>query len=238
MTLFPENISTYGQEIDRLFYTISALVAVAFVISLFILLYPLFNNGAKRVKKASYFTGGKRTHFKWVAIAMLAMAMSDFYFLYAEHGAWVTIEETQVKPDFHVAVTGRQWNWAFTYPGPDGKLYTKDDVVINEMNSELHVPINKNIVVDLWAKDVLHSFFVSNIRLKQDCVPGRLIQRWFNLTKTGTYDIACAELCGVLHGKMRNFLVVDNQQRFDGYIDSLYKAHAPAPAITMTNPSN
>ncbi len=236
MTIFPENISTYGQEIDRLFYTISALVAVAFVISLFVLLYPLFNNSAKRVKKATYFTGAKRKHFRWITFALVALALSDFYFLYAEHGAWVTIEQTQVKPDFHVSITGRQWNWAFTYPGLDGKLYTPDDIVINEMNSELHVPINKNIVVDLWAKDVLHSFFVPNIRLKQDCVPGRMIQRWFKLTKTGTYDIACAELCGLLHGKMRNFLVVESQEKFNGYIDSLYKKNAPA--LTMTNPSN
>jgi|ERR1051326_9035883 cytochrome c oxidase subunit 2 len=230
MKIFPENISTYGQEIDNLFWLITAFAGVAFVISLFILFYPLIRNNSKKVKRAAYFTGENRKHFKWVTTAMILLAMSDFVILVVEHGTWEKMENIPSQQDVHLVVTGRQWNWIFTYPGPDGKLYTADDVTVDEQNSELHVPVNKNIIMDLKARDVLHSFFVVNTRLKQDVIPGRTNQRWFNITKEGRYDISCAEICGIMHSRMRNFLVVESQQKYEEYLKALYAKHAaPRP---------
>ncbi|HEY4798211.1 MAG TPA: hypothetical protein VII99_03955 [Bacteroidia bacterium] len=225
--VFPENISTYGNEIDNLFWLIFAISAVAFIVSLFVLLYPLYSNHHSKKKKADYITGEKKSHFKWVAIAVVIMALSDFAIMFAEHGTWAKIEEDPVSVDFHIAVTGRQWNWIFTYPGKDGILYTADDITIDDQNSELHVPVNKNIVFDLKSRDVVHSFFLKNIRLKQDAVPGRTIKRWFNCIKEGKYEIACSEICGVLHSQMRNWLVVDSQENFDNYINALYNQNQP-----------
>jgi len=65
----------------------------------------------------------------------------------------------------------KQFNWEMTYPGPDGKLGTKDDLMVE---NEMHVPVHKVVRIDLTSKDVIHSFFVPNLRLKQDAVPGRL----------------------------------------------------------------
>lgn len=155
-------------------------------------------------------------------MALVVLALSDFVILLEEHNAWAEIEMLPPSSDLHIGITGRQWNWIFTYPGPDGLLNTSDDVVVDEMNSELHIPVNKNIVFDLRARDVLHSFFVTNIRLKQDAIPGRTLKRWFNVTKEGKYDIACAEICGILHAKMHNFLVVDTQENFEKYLRELY----------------
>lgn len=229
MKLFPENVSTYGQEIDNLFWLVLVFVAIAFVISLFVLVYPLVKNHHKKVKRAEYFTGENKKHFRWVIAALILLALSDFMILFAEHHTWNEIEEKPSTTDIHIGITGRQWNWIFSYPGPDGKLYTADDVVVDEQNSELHIPVNKNIVFDLRSKDVVHSLFVINTRLKQDVIPGRVNTRWFNITKEGKYDISCAEICGVLHSKMRNFLVVESEEKYKQFLSALYTKNTNIP---------
>jgi cytochrome c oxidase subunit 2 len=220
--IFPENISTYGSEIDSLFWLIVGITFFAFFVSLYVLLKPLFTNNHKKVPRASYITGHEKKYMRWVVYALIGLTLSDFVILGVEHSTWVKLEQEIPDPDFEVGIIGRQWNWIFVYPGPDGKLFTQDDVRIDEMNSELHLPTNKNIVVHLMAKDVLHSFWVSNIRLKQDCIPGRTNKRWFNLTREGKYDLACAEICGVLHSKMRNFIVAEPEEKFRQFITTLY----------------
>ncbi|MEW6467682.1 MAG: hypothetical protein AB1458_02090 [Bacteroidota bacterium] len=224
-SIFPKNISTYGQEIDNLFWLILFFVTVAFVISLYVLLRPLFTNHYKKVPKARYITGEKKKHFRWITAALVLLALSDFAILFAEHPVWAKTQENIPDPDMHVAIIGRQWNWIFIYPGKDGKLYTADDLYIDEQNSGLHVPVNKTVVFDLKARDVVHSFFVAELRLKQDAIPGRTIKRWFKATETGKYDMACAEICGVLHSQMRNFLVVESQEQFDAYMNTLYEKY-------------
>lgn len=225
-SIFPKNISTFGAEIDNLFWLITIFVLIAFVISLYVLLRPMVTNHYKKVPKAAYFTGEDKKHFRWIVIAMVLLALSDFVILVTEHSTWAKIEQDIPNPDFHVAIIGRQWNWIFQYPGEDGKLYTADDVTVDEQNSELHVPVNKTVVIDLKAKDVLHSFFVAELRLKQDNIPGRTVKRWFNATQEGKYDLVCAEICGVLHTNMRNFLVVDSPEKFEQYLKNLYEKKA------------
>ncbi len=219
MNLFPENISTYGQDIDNLFYLISVPVGIAFLITLIILVYPIMRYRAGNGRKASYIKGQGWAQMKWVIIAMTLLAICDFYMLYAEHSTWVKIEENLPEPEFHVAIMGRQWSWTITYPGKDGKLYTGDDVTTT---NDLHVPINKVVHVDVRALDVVHSVFFPNIRLKQDAIPGRTITRWFETTKTGVYDIPCAEICGMAHASMNGKLTVDTQEDFDAYLHELY----------------
>ncbi|MFN8299849.1 MAG: hypothetical protein U0T75_12140 [Chitinophagales bacterium] len=226
MKLFPENVSTYGGQIDHLFYLILIFVAIAFFISLFVLFYPLVRYHSSNNKKASYITGESSKHFRWITYALVALALSDFVILFAEHDTWETIENVPAKVDVMNIVTGRQWNWIFTYPGPDGKLYTADDVVVDEIDGALHVPVNKNILFDLRSKDVLHSFFVANSRLKQDVIPGRTNTRWINFTKEGKYDISCAEICGSMHGRMRNFIVVESQEKYEQFLQDLYSKNA------------
>ncbi len=145
MNIFPENVSTYGQDIDQLFWLVLVFAGTAFVISVFILLYPLFKNHHSRIQRAKYITGEGKAHFKWVIIALCVLTMSDFIILFAEHHTWEEFETLPQQKDAEYIVTGRQWNWAFTYPGLDGNLGTADDVVIDEPNSELHVPLSKNV---------------------------------------------------------------------------------------------
>ena len=232
MKIFPENVSTYGQEIDSLFWIITVFAGIAFVISLFVLLYPLIRYRHTASPKAQYITGEKKKHFKWITIALVLLLGSDFVILYCEHDAWAQIESAPDKVDVRVGIIARQWNWIFVYPGPDGVLNTSDDVIVDDMNSSLHVPVNKNIVFELRSQDVIHSFFLANARFKQDVLPGRTLVRWFNLTKEGKYDISCTQICGILHSKMRNFVQVESEERYKHFIDSLYSANAPKAALT------
>jgi cytochrome c oxidase subunit 2 len=97
----------------------------------------------------------------------------------------------------------------------------KDDIIIE--NAQLHLPINKNIVVNLSTADVLHSFFLPNFRVKQDALPGKWIKVWFNGTKAGKYEIACAELCGSNHYAMRGEIFMYGQQDYDKWLDGKNK---------------
>ena len=96
--------------------------------------------------------------------------------------AWADVKIR--KPDMAptVEVTGRQFEWRLRYPGKDGKIGTHDDIyAVND----LHIPVNEDILVDLKSMDVLHDFFLPNLRVKQDAVPGMSIPVWFRALETG-----------------------------------------------------
>ena len=98
---------------------------------------------------------------------------------------------------------------------------TKDDLKIE---NELHVPVNKVVILTLKSEDVIHSFFVPNLRLKQDTLPGREIPAWFEAIKAGTYEIPCAELCGFGHSGMKGKLIVHTPADYAKWV----KKHWPS----------
>ena len=102
------------------------------------------------------------------------------------------------------------------YPGPDGKFRTGDDLfTIND----LHFVKDQKTLIHLMAKDVLHSFFLPQLRIKQDAVPGLKISVWFDADQAGQYDLVCAELCGWGHSRMRgNVTVHETQAEFDDWM--------------------
>jgi cytochrome c oxidase subunit 2 len=117
-------------------------------------------------------------------------------------------------------VTGRQFEWRIRYPGKDGVIGTDDD--IHGVN-DLHVPVNEEVVLSIKSQDVLHSFFLPNMRLKQDVVPGMKQHVWFKPNLEGTYDIVCAELCGWGHYKMRGRIVVESRAKYEQWLAEQWK---------------
>jgi cytochrome c oxidase subunit 2 len=111
------------------------------------------------------------------------------------------------------------------YPGADGVFGTWDDI---ESPHLFKVPADEDLVFILHSRDVLHSFFVPQFRLKQDAVPGMAIPMWFNATKNGTYDLICAELCGWGHYKMAGRVEVVSRDEYDAWM-------AEQQAIVMSN---
>jgi len=128
---------------------------------------------------------------------------------------WAKIKGRVPSSDLVIQVTGKQFNWEIVYPGPDGRLGTVDDL---QMENELHVPVGKVVRVALKSKDVIHSFFLPNLRLKQDAVPGREIVAWFEATKPGKYEMPCAELCGFGHSGMGGWLYVHTAEEYENWV--------------------
>jgi cytochrome c oxidase subunit 2 len=97
----------------------------------------------------------------------------------------------------------------------------------------MHVPVNKIVHVHLKSQDVIHSFFVPQFRMKQDAVPGRSIVQWFEATKTGKYELPCAELCGFGHSGMRGWIYVHTADEYAKWAAANLKAEAApaAPAV-------
>jgi cytochrome c oxidase subunit 2 len=112
---------------------------------------------------------------------------------------------------FKVQVMAQQWAWNFRYAGSDGVFNTDDDIITL---NDLRLPVGKKIVFQIISKDVIHSFYLPNARLKVDAIPGRITRMWVQLNKAGSYDIACAEMCGTYHYRMQAYLTVYNEEDF------------------------
>ncbi|AFY52877.1 heme/copper-type cytochrome/quinol oxidase, subunit 2 [Rivularia sp. PCC 7116] len=117
-----------------------------------------------------------------------------------------TPENQQTQPDLVVKVTGLQYAFLFNYPES------------GVFSGELHVPIGKEVYLDMAANDVIHAFWVPEFRLKQDLIPGRQTQLRFTPRKVGDYKLICAELCGPYHGAMNTTVVVQSPEDFDNWI--------------------
>jgi cytochrome c oxidase subunit 2 len=113
-----------------------------------------------------------------------------------------------------IIVLARQFEWNVTYPGPDGALGTPDDF---DVLNQLHAVVNQPVHVHLRAEDVLHSFFLPQLRVKQDAVPGKEISVWFEATATGDYVLGCAELCGTGHTTMDGMLTVHSEADYQAW---------------------
>ena len=207
MSWLPENVSTYGVAIDRLFYFIYYLTGVTFFGVQIALLVFLWMYRARPGGKAVYTHGNTTLEIVWTAIPSVLLAGLAL----AGRSTWLDIKARQPATDFVIRVTAKQFNWEVRYPGTDAKLDTDDDVV---MDNDFHVPVHKSVRIQLRSRDVIHSFFVPNFRLKQDAVPGREIPVWFEATKAGKYEVPCAELCGFGHSGMKGWLYVDTPEDY------------------------
>ncbi|HET6372742.1 MAG TPA: cytochrome c oxidase subunit II [Candidatus Polarisedimenticolia bacterium] len=210
LSWLPENVSTYGAEIDRLFYLIYYITSISCVLVLAGLLYFIVKYRARKGGRAIYSHGNSTLEIIWTIVPALVFVMLGFM----SRSVWGEIRYRLPETDLRVKVTGSQFNWQMTYPGVDGRLGTPDD--LNEEN-RLHVPVDREVRVVLASKDVIHSFFLPNLRLKQDAVPGREIEVWFRATKTGRYEIPCAELCGFGHSNMKGELLVQAPEEFTAW---------------------
>lgn len=154
--------------------------------------------------------------------------------------AWASMKNdlpTEADNPLHVRVIAEQFAWNFHYPGKDGVFGRTSperiDVVTNPMgldeedpNSEddfvaqqLHIPVDRPVIAKIMSKDVIHSFSIPVLRVKQDAIPGMRIPVWFEATQTGNYEIACAQLCGNNHYSMRAILVVESATDFEAWVE-------------------
>ncbi len=231
----PENVSTYGFEIDRLFHLIYWITGVTFVLVAVTMIAFLILYRARAGQKARYTHGNTTLEIIWTIVPALILIMLTFMSL----PAWSRIKMHLPESDVHIRVTGKQFNWEVTYPGPDGKFDTEDD---RTFDNEIHVPVGKPVVIHLRSKDVIHSFFVPSFRFKQDAVPGREIRQWFEVIKPGKFEVPCAELCGFGHSGMRGWAYAHTAEDYAKWLAENVNTRAasseaqPAAAAEPTGP--
>ena len=218
----PENVSTFGQDIDWLFHLIYAITAITGLLVFAALIAFLVIYRDRPGRKATYTHGNTTLEIVWTVVPSLILVVLTFL----SAPAWSRIKMSMPPTDVVIQVTAKQFNWQVAYPGPDGKFGTDDD---KRFLDEMHVPVNKPIRVILKSQDVIHSFFVPNFRIKQDAVPGREIAAWFDATKPGKYEWPCAELCGFGHSGMKGWVYVHTTEDYAKWAAENLKADA-APA--------
>lgn len=220
----PENISTYGHKIDHVIAVIYYIVGAWFIAVQAFLFYCLIRFRRRPGERAAYLTGNSFKSLAPLSLLVLVVAGFDVGIDLLQGPVWHEVKiERPANPDLTVRVMARQFFWDFVYPGPDGTLGTADDLT---SPAKFTVPAHQKVLIELESKDVIHSFWVPELRLKQDIVPGRRIQGWFEAIKTGTFDIGCAELCGVGHGNMRGTLAVVTADEYAAWLEKLAQSGA------------
>ena len=135
-------------------------------------------------------------------------------------------------------VSARQFEWRIRYPAPGKVLQDTPQPDDLYTVNDLHVPAGKPVVIRLKSEDVLHSFFLPHLRIKQDAVPGLVIPVWFQCDKVGQQELVCAELCGWGHYKMRGQLTAQRDADFKKYLTELSNAQfddgVPPPEVKKT----
>lgn len=229
----PPVASVHGRDVDRLFYSTLMITGAVFVLVHVLLALFVWKFAAHGDRKALYWHENRKLELTYTIIPAIALAI-----MVSMGGVvWARIRLAAPPADaLIVDERGEQFAWLSRYPGPDGAFGRIDprfiDPRTNRMgldpsdpasaddivSSELHVVVNRPVLLMLRSRDVIHSFFVAAFRVKQDAVPGMTIRIWFTPTREGALEGGCAELCGIGHYGMRVKIVVESQQAFDAWL--------------------
>jgi cytochrome c oxidase subunit 2 len=233
----PEDISTHGHLIDEQMSETMAEAGISFLAAQLILALFIwqFSNPRPDAKIKSFPGGAKAlviAALLFVGAEVLALGV---FGVKAWANVYLTPPSANAMP---IQVQAGQFAFYFRYPGPDGRLGPIHPELINEgsqnfygldpehdpdskddiVTAEMAIPVNKEIHLLMHAKDVGHSFFVRELRVQQDFVPGLDVSLHFTATKVGKYEIVCTQLCGLGHYNMKAYLDVLSQQDFDDWL--------------------
>ena len=185
-------------------------------------------------RRAAYVRGERLHEALWVLVPVAVVLVLDLWLDFRGAPVWAKVKIEKPRTALALQVTGKHFNWEVLYPGPDGKLGRTDIKFINDangnpfgidesdpagkddiVNAALKVPVGKPILLILRSRDVIHNFFVRELRMKQDIVPGMEIPFHFQADKVGTYEVPCSELCGLGHSQMRTTMQVMPEDEFE-----------------------
>ena len=212
--LMPVQASAQSAPIDRLWDLELATICFLAALILVPLTYSLvvFRRRKGDTTDAAHVEGNTNLEIVWTILPLfLVMA-------FAYLGAGNLAEIQRADPDaLVVKVTGQQWSWSFEYPA------------YGVTSTEMHVPVGRQVLLQMTSRDVIHSFWVPEFRPKQDLVPGRITQLRVTPTKIGNYKVRCAEICGTSHAYMEQPVIVSSQADFDAWMGAeVKKAQAAA----------
>lgn len=224
---------------DTLYYVILWVTGVAYVVVQFVLALYIWKFRHRDDAIGSYWHHNHKLEVTWT----IATAVVLVPIVFAGLVVWQDVKAAPPEGDMlTVEAVGAQFQWDFRYPGPDGEfgewrpeLYSlenylgldPDDPAAGDdihLINQLVLPVDQPVRILLRSKDVQHAFFLPNFRVKQDLMPGIQTAVWFTPTKVGEYEIACAELCGLGHYRMRAFLSVRSQADYDTWLSEQSQA--------------
>jgi cytochrome c oxidase subunit 2 len=214
----PLDASLDGYRSDLLFSITTVMCAVLFLLMSGIILWACiaYRQG---IHRAHYEQGvGRRALLLTATITAIIFFGVDGVLLFDSYLdldlAFWNFPSGAARP-LDIEIYAQQWAWNIRYAGPDGRFNTADDVVTLD---ELHIPVGRPVVVKLRSKDVVHSFYLPNFRIKQDAIPGRETKLWFQAKRAGRYEIACAQHCGASHYKMRGLVTAEAPAEFEAWL--------------------
>ena len=209
--------STYAQDIDNLVLLIAVLVGFWFVLVEIVFFGLIIAFREKPGGKSEYITGEEPHQKAWITHPHHLVLVCDLLIIAGAIKVWHDVKQDLPPQDRTVRIVAQQWAWSFVHPGADEKLGTADDIrTVDEMRLE----VGKMYHYKLEARDVLHSLSIPVFRLKQDAIPGRVITGWFEATRTGTFDLQCAEMCGAGHGLMPARVVVGSSADHAAWVEA------------------
>ncbi len=234
----PELASTNGEPIDALIVWVHWLMLVLFVGWIIYFFYVLHRFSDKRSKNASY--EGSKSKLPSM-VELFVVVVEALLLLVVAMPLWA--KNVQQFPDPKdstvVQVMAQQYAWNVRYPGQDGtfgrqdmKLIAMDNVFGVDTNdvagkddiqliNDIHVPVNKPVIIYLSSKDVIHSFKLLAMRTTQDAIPGLRIPLTFTPNKIGRYQVECAQLCGAGHSGMTGgFVTVESEEDYAKWLKS------------------
>jgi len=223
---FPAAISEHAPALDRQFLITILVVGISFAAAQIGLGWAIwkFRDTGNPNDRAVYSHGSNRLEMIWTvitAVVFIALAVMG-------QSVWANLRLNDAPAgSYQVEVVAQQFQWNFHYPGNDGVFGRTDPKLIDDsalnfigidetdpnakddsVTAALAIPVNRPVELRLRSKDVIHNFWVPQLRFKQDLVPGMEIKVHFTANKVGKYELACAELCGQLHFKMKSYMLV------------------------------
>ena len=254
LDMFPVQASTHAAEVDQMTVLVHWLMLVLFIGWGCFFIFVLFRFRKSANPVASY-TGAKGKISKGleVAVAVIEVFLLVFYAI----PAWA--KRVKAFPAENEAVVVRvvaeQFAWNIHYPGPDGKFGRTDIALVSADNplgldrrdpdakddittiNQLNLPTDRPVLVHLSSKDVIHSFGLYEMRVKQDAIPGMSIPVWFIPNRIGEYEIACSQLCRLGHFRMRGFITIQSAAAYQKWFDDQEKELRPAAATATAAPT-
>jgi len=232
----PELASSHGRAIDATIQYLLVATGILFLIGHGVLAWFVLRYAGTRERGSPH--ASSRLEWRWALAPVVVMCgIAEGGVLFISLPAFHELYGEPTKDALTLEVVGKQFEWLVHHPGPDGVLGKTDNALVNDSRNPvgldkkdpaakddivkrgvLQLPVDRMVVVRLRALDVIHSFTVPQFRVKQDLIPGFYGRTQFTPTKTGTFELACAELCGLGHYRMQGSIVVTSEAEYEKWL--------------------
>ena len=205
--LLSPSASTMGPDVDHLYNLVLILTAVVFVLTEAALIFFCLRYRERPGQKVSPSHGSTQAEIIWTAIPAAIMITLGFM----SQNLWAKLRQPAnfPEPAIVVKVMAEQWLWHFKYDGPEGEIQVEND---------FHIPVGKVVKFELNAQDVIHGFYIPDLRINQDAVPGITSTVWVEATRTGQFELRCTQFCGTNHYQMKGNLTVETPEEFQAWL--------------------